>query len=247
MMPRLLRRLQLALKPAYRPFGFRGVWPITIKTLERARPLAVGWQRQNQIRPALRASRSVRLAHGGIVPPLRKSVKLKRIRAGFFVQLAASGHPKIELLDDCDTGVPDHHRHRAWWCAFSLNGPALICLAGPAPSSKIFLFIADPNQIYISAIPSLMRGVSRSSRTRDGMRWTRTALLTRAHVCGRRSRVVLTPRRWRQVCAMAMSALTGLTRRAGEGDKQARSPGRARRKPLKLSRAGMPGVAAYLW
>jgi hypothetical protein len=51
--------------------------------------------------------------------------------------------------------------------------------------------------------------------------------------CGRRSRVVLTPRRWRQVCGMAMSALTGLTRRAGDGDKQARSPGRARRKPLK--------------
>src|SRR5471032_1494917 len=32
-----------------------------------------------------------------------------------------------------------------------------------------------------------------------GMRWTRVALLTRAHPCGRRSRVVLTPRRWRQV------------------------------------------------
>ena len=31
------------------------------------------------------------------------------------------------------------------------------------------------------------------------MRWTRAALLTRALPCGRRSRVVLTPRRWRQV------------------------------------------------
>ncbi len=40
--------------------------------------------------------------------------------------------------------------------------------------------------------------------------------------CGRRSRVVLTPRRWRQV---------GERNFTGEGGKQARSPGRARRKP----------------
>jgi hypothetical protein len=32
-----------------------------------------------------------------------------------------------------------------------------------------------------------------------GMRWTQAAHLTRALPCGRRSRVVLTPRRWRQV------------------------------------------------
>jgi hypothetical protein len=31
------------------------------------------------------------------------------------------------------------------------------------------------------------------------MRWTRAARLTSAPICGRRSRVVLTPRRWRQV------------------------------------------------
>jgi len=43
------------------------------------------------------------------------------------------------------------------------------------------------------------KGGSRSSRTRGGMRWTQAALLTRARACGRRSRVVLTPRRWRQV------------------------------------------------
>jgi hypothetical protein len=41
---------------------------------------------------------------------------------------------------------------------------------------------------------------------------------------GRRSRVVLTPRRWRQV---------GGSLSADDGDKKARSPGRARRKPLK--------------
>jgi len=44
--------------------------------------------------------------------------------------------------------------------------------------------------------------------------------------------VVLTPRRWRQV---------GRKCPAGDGDNKARSPGRARRKPLKPLRAGMPG------
>ena len=43
--------------------------------------------------------------------------------------------------------------------------------------------------------------------------------------------MVLTPRRRRQVCAKS----------ADDGDKQARSPGRARRKPLKPLRAGTPG------
>jgi hypothetical protein len=66
----------------------------------------------------------------------------------------------------------------------------------------------------------------------QGMRWTQAALLTRALSCGRRSRVVLTPRRWRQV---------GERNFTGDGGKQARSPGRVRRKPLKPSRAGMPG------
>jgi hypothetical protein len=56
------------------------------------------------------------------------------------------------------------------------------------------------------------------------MRWTRWVLLTRAPDRGRRSRVVLTPRRWRQV---------GGKFSADDGDKKARSPGRARRKPLK--------------
>ena len=65
-----------------------------------------------------------------------------------------------------------------------------------------------------------------------GMRWTLVVLLTRALPCGRRSRVVLTPRRWRQVSQKCLR---------GDGGKQARSPGRARNKLLKPSRAGMPG------
>ena len=65
--------------------------------------------------------------------------------------------------------------------------------------------------------------------------------------CGRRSRVVLTPRRWRQVrgwqvgptgCRLAISA--------DDGGKRARSPGRARSKPLKPLRAGMPGDSGVL-
>jgi hypothetical protein len=64
------------------------------------------------------------------------------------------------------------------------------------------------------------------------MRWTRKVLKTRAPFRGRRSRVVLTPRRRRQV---------GGGNSASDGDKKARSPGRARNKPLKPLRAGMPG------
>ena len=96
-------------------------------------------------------------------------------------------------------------------------------------------------------------GVSRSSRTRDGMRWTRQRF-ARNVVAGRvgerpvsdqqraderccsvrRSRVVLTPRRWRQVRGVK-SAQPGLdkTYPLDDGGKRARSPGRARRKPLK--------------
>ena len=65
--------------------------------------------------------------------------------------------------------------------------------------------------------------------------------------CVRRSRVVLTPRRWCQVRGVA-SALPGLdkTISASDGGKRARSPGRARRKPLKPLRAGMPGDSGVL-
>src|SRR5882672_647139 len=64
----------------------------------------------------------------------------------------------------------------------------------------------------------------------------------------RRSRVVLTPRRWRQV----RGGLVGPTGRGqslnplGDGGKKDRSPGRARRKPLKPLRAGMPGDSGVL-
>jgi hypothetical protein len=56
---------------------------------------------------------------------------------------------------------------------------------------------------------------------------------------GRRSRVVLAPRRWRQVLGKPM-----LPR--DDGGKKARSPGRARRKPLKPSARGMPGAPGVI-
>jgi hypothetical protein len=40
------------------------------------------------------------------------------------------------------------------------------------------------------------------------MRWTQAALLTRARTCGRRSRVVLTPRRRRQVSGIDFPPMT---------------------------------------
>src|SRR6195256_2299935 len=62
----------------------------------------------------------------------------------------------------------------------------------------------------------------------------------------RRSRVVLTPRRWRQVRGVK-SAQPGLdkTYPLGDGGKRARSP-RARRKPLKPLRAGTAGDSGVL-
>jgi hypothetical protein len=132
------------------------------------------------------------------------------------VDAAASGEPH-----DCLTGKSAR--------------PSISC---PVPFAKIFLFTITPNQIYIHRRLIPQRGVSRSSRTRDGMRWTQAAPKTRALVCGRRSRVVLTPRRRRQVCG---------SNSADDGDKQARSPGRARRKPLKPLRRECRVFQADLW
>ena len=103
----------------------------------------------------------------------------------------------------------------------------------PVLSAKIFRFTFDPNHFYTHRHPGPHKGAFRDRHERKvGMRWTRVARLTSVPTCGRRSRVVLTPRRWRQV---------GERDFTGDGDNKARSPGRARRKPLKPLRAGMPG------
>ena len=104
----------------------------------------------------------------------------------------------------------------------------------PVLFAKISLFSFDPNHFYIAHIPAHTEGrFAIVTDVGQGMRWTRVAPKTRAHTCGRRSRVVLTPQ-W-----LASSSQKATS--ADDGDKQARSPGRARRKPLKPSRAGMPG------
>jgi hypothetical protein len=84
-----------------------------------------------------------------------------------------------------------------------------------------------PNQLYIPGRPGPFRGAYRDRHER----WVRDAMdaaarKTKRACSGRRSRVVLTPRRWRQVGDDA-------SHHAGDGDNKARSPGRARRKPLK--------------
>jgi hypothetical protein len=67
-----------------------------------------------------------------------------------------------------------------------------------------------------------------------GMRWTLLRRQDERRGSGRRSRVVLTSRRWRQV-------LEKLALLRDDGDKKARSPGRARNKPLN-HRAGNAGM-----
>jgi hypothetical protein len=73
------------------------------------------------------------------------------------------------------------------------------------------------------------------------MRWTRVARADECAIGGRRSRVVLMPRRWRQI-------LEKLTLLRDDGDNKARSPGRSRRKPLKpLRREGRVQPANLWW
>ena len=64
----------------------------------------------------------------------------------------------------------------------------------------------------------------------------------------RRSRVVLTPRRWRQVrgCCVGPTGLRHNVSPRAMVAKQPGSPGRARRKPLKPLRAGTPGDSGVL-
>jgi hypothetical protein len=101
------------------------------------------------------------------------------------------------------------------------------------PIAKIFPFTFGANHFYIRCHPGPHKGAFRDRHERRArVRWTLIARLTSALSCGRRSRVVLTPRRWRQVSQKCLR---------GDGGKQARSPGRARNKLLKPSRAGMPG------
>ena len=59
--------MQLALEPAGCLFRFQRIRPLAIEALERAPSLAARRKRQNQIFPAVRASRSFSLAHAIIL------------------------------------------------------------------------------------------------------------------------------------------------------------------------------------
>jgi hypothetical protein len=70
----------------------------------------------------------------------------------------------------------------------------------PALVAKIFLFSSDPNHRHISGRPASFRGAFRDRHGRG--RWDAVdaeGAFDERRSRGRRSRVVLTPRRWRQV------------------------------------------------
>jgi hypothetical protein len=107
--------------------------------------------------------------------------------------------------------------------------PLIFC---PASFAKIFHFPRRANHLYTLAPsrPTQGRLAIVTDAGRDAV--DAGALSDERRGRGRRSRVVLTPRRWRQVLRKPPQ---------GDGDKKARSPGRARSRPLKPLCAGMPG------
>jgi hypothetical protein len=106
----------------------------------------------------------------------------------------------------------------------------------PSCQSAAATFACDVGQItsILSPIPRPQEGrIAIVTDVGCGMRWTLAAHQTNAQRGGRRSRVVLMPRRRHQV-------LKKLTLLRDDGDKKARSPGRARSKPLKPIAQGRP-------
>jgi hypothetical protein len=100
------------------------------------------------------------------------------------------------------------------------------------------------NRCITRVVPCPRRDVSRSSRyVGCGMRWTLQRQVMSSpdeNVCsGRRSRVVLAPRPWRQ---------TGGIYPAGDGGNKRRSPGRARisRNTIARGKPGCPGCTCGL-
>ena len=93
----------------------------------------------------------------------------------------------------------------------------------PVPSEKYSVFPKSQISLNTPRRPPHLRGVSRSSRTRGWMRWPQAALLTRA-LCMRTAKS----------CGPDASTPASSLRDAifaSDGDKKARSPGRARHKP----------------
>ena len=162
---------------------------------------------------------------------------------------------------------------------FSLNDDGIVVRARRKLLKRINVIwaVQSPLQKYFaspvgriistnSRHPTPQRGVSRSSRTRGGMRWTRQRFACEViagrverpvsdqqHAderCfrGRQNRVVLTPRRWRQVRG-GFSALPGSDKTLIRGRRWQKSPvtGESTTYAVKTIAQGMPGVPGYLW
>jgi hypothetical protein len=110
--------------------------------------------------------------------------------------------------------------------------PLLICPTVQPSYQKFFAFPFGRNTSTRSTHPTPQRGVSRSSRTRGGMRWTWAARRRTRPPRGRRSRMVLTPRRWRQV---------GGSVSAGDGGNKARLTGESTKETVKTIACGNAG------
>ena len=146
-------------------------------------------------------------------------------------------------------GGPRHPRHaraarlhqRAHARKITINEPTQCDLGRPVPARKKFRLCCRANHLYELA-PFLPRQEGRlATVTNVGVRNAvdERALPDGRYLVGRRSRVVLAPRRWCQVLESKLLR--------DDGDKKARSPGRPRRKPLKLSRGECRLISVYLW
>jgi len=110
------------------------------------------------------------------------------------------------------------------------NGTKELTICPSCQSVAIGSVDLDPKSKPKSAYPVPIRGALRGRHERGTGCGGRGGVADERHSSGRRSRVVLTPRRWRQVSRKCPR---------GDGDNKARSPGRSRRKPLKpLRREG---------
>jgi hypothetical protein len=106
-------------------------------------------------------------------------------------------------------------------------------------SEKFPAFAVGQISASTPAIPSHTEGrIAIVTDVGYGMRWTQQCQKTNDVACGRRSRVVLAPRRWCQVSR---------DNPRDDGGKKARSPGRARKKPLKPLRREGRVFPVNLW
>ncbi len=137
-----------------------------------------------------------------------------------------------------DAGSPEQrcaNQHRAFAPKreFSVRVQAdAIC---PVLRAKIFRFAFSPNHLHKRRRPAPFKE-GRLANRHERWVWDAVDAIGTSDECadrGRRSRVVLTPRRWRQVGGDDPSAMVA---------KKPGSPGRARRKPLKPFACGNAGL-----